>query len=78
MESRHDPRPRGSSRNLGRDHRSVLGAQRISDLTLLAHPDSTHELDTFIDAASEWPGRPEDGAIFEEGILAAARDLVQG
>jgi hypothetical protein len=55
---------------------AYTGALRIWDLTLLAQPDTTHELDTFIYPASEWPSRPDDGAIFEEGVRRAAEELV--
>jgi len=54
------------------------GAERIWDLTLLLEPDGLdHELDTFLYAAMEWPDRPQDAAIFEEGVRLAAADLVQ-
>ena len=33
------------------------------------------ELHTFIYADSEWDDRPEDGRIFAEGVMAAAREL---
>lgn len=54
------------------------GAKEISDLSLLVAPDHhLPDLDTFVYAASEWKDRPNDRNIFVEGILAAARDLVQ-
>jgi hypothetical protein len=34
------------------------------------------ELHTFVYADSEWDERPEDGNIFAEGVVAAARQLV--
>ncbi len=39
--------------------------------------DVDHEFDTFKYAALEWPDRPEDAAIFEPGVLAAAKDLAE-
>jgi hypothetical protein len=35
------------------------------------------QLDSFLYAESEWDERPEDGNIFAEGVVAAARDLVR-
>ena len=35
------------------------------------------ELHTFVYADSEWDERPEDGNIFAEGVVAAARDLAR-
>ena len=55
---------------------AYLGAKRIWDLTLHASSEGFPELDSFVYAASEWEERPEDRATFEEGIIAAARDLV--
>jgi hypothetical protein len=53
------------------------GAYRIWALTLLVPAPKSHELDTFIYGASGWQSRPEERPIFEEKILAAARDLVR-
>lgn len=53
-----------------------LGAEQIWDLTLCASDESLPELDSFVYAASEWEDRPEDRDAFEEGIVAAARELV--
>jgi hypothetical protein len=33
------------------------------------------QLHTFVYADSEWDERPEDGNIFTEGVVAAAREL---
>jgi hypothetical protein len=33
------------------------------------------ELHTFVYADSEWDERPEDGNVFAEGVVEAARDL---
>jgi hypothetical protein len=33
------------------------------------------ELHTFVYADSEWGERPDDGSIFEDGVVAAAREL---
>jgi hypothetical protein len=52
------------------------GAKQIWVLTLRASDEDLPELDSFVYAASEWEDRPEDRAAFEEGIVAAARDLV--
>jgi len=52
------------------------GAKQIWDLTLRASDEDLPELDSFVYAASEWEDRPEDRVAFEEGIVAAARDLV--
>jgi dihydrodipicolinate reductase len=53
-----------------------LGAKQIWDLTLRASNEALPELDSFVYAASEWEDRAEDRATFEEGIIAAARELV--
>jgi len=55
---------------------AYLGAKQIWDLTLRASDEDLPELDSFVYAASEWEDRPEDRVAFEEGIVAAARDLV--
>lgn len=55
-----------------------LGAKLIWDLTLRASDEELPELDSFVYAASEWEDRPEDRVAFEEGIVAAARELVNG
>jgi hypothetical protein len=52
------------------------GAMEIWDLTLEAPEEDLHELDTFIYGASEWEDRPEDRRLFSDGIMAAAKDLV--
>jgi hypothetical protein len=54
-------------------------AQRISDLSLRLPVDDDRlpQLDTFIYAASEWDDRPEDVNVFAEGVVAAARDLLE-
>jgi hypothetical protein len=54
-----------------------LGAQQIWELSLRAPQEHLPQLDTFIYAASEWEDRPEDGNIFAEGVVAAARDLLR-
>jgi hypothetical protein len=54
------------------------GAKRIWDLTLRVPDEHIPELDSFVYAASEWQDRPEDRTVFAEGIVAAARDLVDG
>jgi len=51
------------------------GAKRIWDLTLRVPGERFPDLDTFIYAASEWEERPEDRRFFDEGIVAAAREL---
>jgi len=51
------------------------GAKQIWALTLRAPGERFPDLDTFIYAASEWEERPEDRQLFDEGIVAAARDL---
>lgn len=55
------------------------GAQRITELSLRLPEDAEHlhELDTFIYAASEWDDRPEDANIFAEGVVSAARELLE-
>ena len=55
---------------------AYYGAKRIWDLTLHASSEELPELDSFVYAASEWDDRPEDRVTFEEGVIAAARDLV--
>jgi len=50
------------------------GATEIWELTLRAPGERFPDLDTFIYAASEWGERPEDRQLFEEGIVAAARE----
>jgi electron transfer flavoprotein alpha/beta subunit len=53
-----------------------VGAKRIWDLTLRAPGVQVGELDPFIYAASEWEERPEDRALFEQGIRSEARALL--
>lgn len=52
------------------------GATTIWEITLRVPEESFPELDTFIYAASEWDERPEDQDIFDAGIIAAARELL--
>jgi hypothetical protein len=52
------------------------GAKRIWDLTLRAPKVEIPELDPFIYAASEWEDRPADRMLFERGIMAEARALL--
>ncbi len=52
------------------------GAVQIWELSLRLPEENFSELDSFVYAASEWVGRPEDRHIFEDGIVAAARELV--
>src|SRR4051794_1458948 len=51
------------------------GARRIGDLTLQID-EHLAALDTFVYAASEWDERPQDGNIFADGVVAAAKDIV--
>ncbi|MEM7051982.1 MAG: hypothetical protein AAF604_20105 [Acidobacteriota bacterium] len=55
-----------------------LGAKQIWDLTHRASDEEFPELDSFVYAASEWEDRPEARHDFEEGIVAAAREFVNG
>jgi hypothetical protein len=52
------------------------GARNIAAMCRGVHPPT--ELHTFVYADSEWNERPQDGDIFTEGIIAAARELVRG
>ena len=52
------------------------GAKQIWALTLLLPGEDLSELDSFVYGASEWEERPEDRRAFEDGIMAAARELV--
>ncbi|MHB8168258.1 MAG: hypothetical protein ACYDET_01250 [Thermoleophilia bacterium] len=52
------------------------GASRIWDLAIIPN-EHIPELDTFEYGASEWKDRPQDAPIFEKGIIAAAKDLVE-
>lgn len=52
------------------------GANQISDLSLHLENGSSHALDPFVYASSEWEDRPQDRRAFEDGIKAAARDLI--
>lgn len=52
------------------------GAKQIWELSLRIPDENLPELDSFVYAASEWEDRPEDRHVFEEGIAAAARELV--
>ena len=51
------------------------GSKQIWNLSVILD-ERFPELDTFVYAASEWEERPEDWAVFVEGVRAAARDLV--
>lgn len=51
-----------------------VGGELISALSVIPQ-ERLSELDTFVYGASEWEDRPEDGPIFEKGIIAAAKDL---
>lgn len=55
---------------------AYVGAKQIWDLTLRVPDVEFPELDAFVYAASEWEDRPEDRPSFEDGIVAAARELV--
>lgn len=57
--------------------RAYDGAMAIWDLALRAPTENLPELDAFVYAASEWEDRPEHRAVFEEGIKAAARELLR-
>ena len=48
------------------------GAKQLWDLSLRVPDEHLPELDSFVYAASEW----EDCPVFEEGVVAAARELV--
>ena len=48
------------------------GAKQIWDLSLRVPDEHLPELDSFVYAASEW----EDCPVFEDGVIAAARELV--
>lgn len=52
------------------------GAKQIWELSLRAPDEDLPELDLFVYAASEWEDRPEDRPVFEDGVAAAARELV--
>lgn len=52
------------------------GAKQIWELSLRLQEEHLSELDSFVYAASEWEDRPEDRRVFEDGIVAAARELV--
>jgi len=52
------------------------GANQIWELSLRIANENLPQLHTFVYAASEWEDRPEDRQVFEDGITAAARDLV--
>lgn len=52
------------------------GAKQIWDLSLRVPDEELPELDTFVYAAGEWEDRPEDRRVFDDGIVAAARELV--
>jgi hypothetical protein len=50
-------------------------AQTIAVMCRREHIHPPIELHTFVCADSEWDERPEDGNIFADGVVAAARDL---
>ena len=52
------------------------GAEQIWDLSRHLADEHLIELDTFGYAVSEWDDRPEDRRVFEDGIVAAAKELV--
>lgn len=52
------------------------GAKQIWELSLRIPEEHLPQLDSFVYAASEWEHRPEDRHVFEDGIAAAARELV--
>jgi hypothetical protein len=52
------------------------GAKEIWELSLRIPEEGLAELDSFVYAASEWEGRPEDRDVLEDGITAAAREFV--
>jgi hypothetical protein len=53
----------------------IDGANAIWDASVCLGNEHFPALDTFIYAASEWKGRPEDRPILERGILEAAREF---
>lgn len=52
------------------------GARLILELTRRTYEFPPEELHTFVYAECEWNERPEDGPIFEAGVLLAARSLL--
>jgi hypothetical protein len=52
------------------------GAKEIWELSLRIPEEGLAELDSFVYAASEWEGPPEDRDVLEDGITAAAREFV--
>ena len=52
------------------------GAKQIWELFLRLPDEDLSELHSFVYAASEWEDRPEDRHAFEDGVVAAARELV--
>ena len=52
------------------------GGKQIWQLSLHIPGETLSELDSFVYAASEWEDRPEDRHAFEEGIIAAAKELL--
>ena len=52
------------------------GGKQIWELCLRVPDANLSELDSFVYAASEWEDRPEDRHLLEDGIEAAARELV--
>jgi len=53
------------------------GAKKIWDLSLSYPEEKLSEFDPFVYAASEWEDRPEDRHFFEDGIVVAAKELVE-
>ncbi len=53
------------------------GVKQIWELSLRLQEEHLSDLDSFVYAASEWEDRPEDRRVFEDGIVAAARELVR-
>lgn len=53
------------------------GAKQIWELTLRVPQGRFSQFDSFVYAASEWPGRPAHRNIFVEGIIAAALELME-
>lgn len=80
----HKPSKRDAVLQLARENAKEIlngkitpyeGAKRISELSLCID-DHLPELDTYVYGASEWEDRPEDRHIFEEGIIMAAKELL--
>jgi hypothetical protein len=50
-------------------------AQKVAAMCRSERIDPPFLLHTFVWADSEWDERPDDGNIFAEGVVAAAREL---